>query len=139
MSTEILVNIGPQETRVALVDGGVVQEAYVQRASRQGVVGNIYKGRVNRVLPGMQAAFVEIGLARTAFLHVGDMVQSGSGENGESVVPPPVNQLLHEGQDVLVQVLKDPLGTKGARLTTLPSVPSRYLVCLLYTSPSPRD
>lgn len=130
MSTEILVNIGPQETRVALVDGGVVQEAYVQRASRQGVVGNIYKGRVNRVLPGMQAAFVEIGLARTAFLHVGDMVQSGSGENGESVVPPPVNQLLHEGQDVLVQVLKDPLGTKGARLTTLPSVPSRYLVLL---------
>ena len=130
MSTEILVNIGPQETRVALVDGGVVQEAYVQRASRQGVVGNIYKGRVNRVLPGMQAAFVEIGLARTAFLHVGDMVQSGGGENGESIAPPPVNQLLHEGQDVLVQVLKDPLGTKGARLTTLPSVPSRYLVLL---------
>lgn len=127
MSTEILVNIGAQETRVALVEGGAVQEVYVQRASRHGLTGNIYKGRVQRVLPGMQAAFVEVGLERTAFLHVADMLPP----QGESSPPPPqITQLLHEGQEVLVQILKDPLGTKGARLTTLLSVPSRYLVLL---------
>jgi ribonuclease G len=126
MSTEILVNIGAQETRVALVEGGAVQEVYVQRASRHGLTGNIYKGRVQRVLPGMQAAFVEIGLERTAFLHAADMTAAPV----ESA--PPINQLLQEGQEVLVQVLKDPLGTKGARLTTLLSVPSRYLVLLPY-------
>ncbi|SFF63824.1 RNAse G [Fontimonas thermophila] len=126
MSTEILVNIGPQETRVALVEGGAAQEIHVQRASRHGLTGNIYKGTVQRVLPGMQAAFVEIGLARTAFLHVADMVPLTP--NGE--IQPSITQLLHEGQQVLVQVLKDPLGTKGARLTTLLSIPSRYLVLL---------
>ena len=126
MSTEILVNIGPQETRVALVDGGVVQEAYVQRASRQGVVGNIYKGRVQRVLPGMQAAFIEIGLERTAFLHASDMWRGH--EEGEE--PPGIDSLLREGQEVIVQAIKDPLGSKGARLTTLISIPSRYLVLL---------
>lgn len=125
MSREILVNIGAQETRVALVDGGSLQEAHVQRASHQGYVGNIYKGRVQRVLPGMQAAFVEIGLERTAFLHAGDMRRCNGDES-----PPPIDQLLREGQDVLVQVLKDPLGSKGARLSTMISVPSRYLVLL---------
>jgi ribonuclease G len=129
MSTEILVNIGPQETRVALVEGGAAQEVYVQRASRHGLVGNIYKGVVQRVLPGMQAAFIDIGLERTAFLHVADMVCSPT--NGDSAPPQtPIQHLLQEGQDVLVQILKDPLGTKGARLTTLLSVPSRYLVLL---------
>ncbi len=129
MSTEILVNIGPQETRVALVEGGAVQEIHVQRAARHGLVGNIYKGRVQRVLPGMQAAFVEVGLERTAFLHVADMLPPLN-DSGEPLPQPPVTQLLSEGQDVLVQILKDPLGTKGARLTTLLSIPSRYLVLL---------
>src|SRR5581483_8543981 len=128
VSTEILVNIGTQETRVALVEGGAAQEIYVQRAARHGLVGNIYKGTVKRVLPGMQAAFVDIGLERTAFLHVADML------NGETHAEPlpPVERLLHEGQEVLVQILKDPLGSKGARLTTLLSIPSRYLVLMPY-------
>jgi ribonuclease G len=137
MSTEILVNISQNETRVALVEGGALQEVFIQRASRHGLVGNIYKGIVKRVLPGMQAAFVEIGLERTAFLHAADMLRSpGGGELAEQVVgqeapePPPIDKLLSEGQEVLVQVLKDPLGSKGARLTTLLSVPSRYLVLL---------
>ena len=137
MSTEILVNIGQNETRVALVEGGALQEAFIQRASRHGLVGNIYKGIVKRVLPGMQAAFVEVGLERTAFLHAADMLRpaNGAGEIAEVVSKdagdaPPIDQLLSEGQDVLVQVLKDPLGTKGARLTTLLSIPSRYLVLL---------
>jgi len=126
MSTEILVNIGPQETRVALVEGGSTQEIYVQRAQRHGLVGNIYKGTVVRVLPGMQAAFVDLGLDRTAFLHVADMI--GADQNGTPL--PPVERLLHEGKEVLVQILKDPMGTKGARLTTLLSIPSRYLVLM---------
>jgi ribonuclease G len=127
MSTEILVNIGPQETRVALVEGGATQEVHVQRASRHGLTGNIYKGVVQRVLPGMQAAFVEIGLERTAFLHVADMLPPAG--NGHAEVPP-ITQLLHDGQQVMVQIVKDPIGTKGARLTTLLSIPSRYLVLL---------
>lgn len=126
MSTEILVNIGTQETRVALVEGGAAQEIYVQRAARHGLVGNIYKGLVKRVLPGMQAAFIDIGLERTAFLHVADMLNAET----HNQPLPPVERLLQEGQEVLVQVLKDPLGTKGARLTTLLSIPSRYLVLM---------
>ena len=126
MSTEILVNIGPQETRVALVEGGATQEIYVQRAARHGLVGNIYKGVVVRVLPGMQAAFVELGLDRTAFLHVADMVAT----EGHAGPLPPVERLLTDGQEVLVQILKDPMGSKGARLTTLLSIPSRYLVLM---------
>ena len=126
MSTEILVNIGPQETRVALVEGGAAQEIYVQRAARHGLVGNIYKGAVKRVLPGMQAAFIDIGLERTAFLHVADMLNTLP----PCGTPPAVERLLCEGQEVLVQVVKDPLGTKGARLTTLLSIPSRYLVLM---------
>lgn len=128
MSIEILVNISQQETRVALVDGGATQEVYVQRASRHGLTGNIYKGVVQRVLPGMQAAFVEVGLERTAFLHVADMVPPRAA--GDDTPEPQITQLLHEGQQVLVQILKDPMGTKGARLSTLLSVPSRYLVLL---------
>jgi ribonuclease G len=128
MTTEILVNIGPQETRVALVEGGSAQEIHIQRAHRYGLVGNVYKGAVKRVLPGMQAAFIDIGLERTAFLHVNDMLRpEGSPPDAP---PPPVESLLHEGQHVLVQIVKDPLGSKGARLTTLISLPGRYLVML---------
>jgi len=126
MTAEILVNVSPDETRVALVEAGAAQEVIVQRASRHGLVGNIYKGRVERVLPGMQAAFVDVGLERTAFLHVADMVAAGA--PAASLVP--IDQRLHEGQQLLVQILKDPLGTKGARLTTMLSIPARYLVLL---------
>jgi ribonuclease G len=132
VSTEILVNIGARETRAALVEGGVVQEIYIQRASRHGLVSNVYKGLVKRVLPGMQAAFIDIGLERTAFLHASDMLCTPHLENGGASPKdaPPIDQLLHENQEVLVQIVKDPLGSKGARLTTLLSIPSRYLVLL---------
>ncbi|HEX7966513.1 MAG TPA: ribonuclease G [Gammaproteobacteria bacterium] len=130
MSEEILINVTPRETRVALMDGGVLQEIYVERTRRRGLVGNIYKGTVTRVLPGMQAAFIELGLARTAFLHAADIARPQVPEADPEVhaPPPDIRELLHEGQDVLVQVLKDPLGSKGARLTTRISIPSRYLV-----------
>ena len=134
MSCEILVNIGPQETRVALVEGGAAQEVHLQRASRHGLTGNVYKGVVQRVLPGMQAAFIEIGLERTAFLHVSDMLavaHNGNGHGHSHGTPPPaITQLLRDGQTVLVQIVKDPIGSKGARLTSLLSIPSRYLVLL---------
>ncbi len=127
-SEEILINVTPQETRVAIVDGGSLQEVWIERRRNRGIVGNIYKGRVNRVLPGMEAAFVDIGLERSGFLHVSDF-DLGQGDNPEQATPlPSINQLVHEGQSILVQVVKDPLGTKGARLTTSISVPSRYLV-----------
>ena len=126
MSREILVNVNALETRVALLDAGVLCELIVQRTDRQGLVGNIYLGRVNRVLPGMQAAFVEIGLERTAFLHVSDMITTPRSEEGATI--PPIQSLLHEGEQVLVQIVKDPLGSKGARLTTQISIPSRFLV-----------
>lgn len=137
MSSEILINLGAHETRVALVEGGSVQEVYVEREARHGVVGNIYKGRVERVLPGMQAAFIEIGLERTAFLHASDMLKPTlpglpDTVDDKALPTPPIDQLLREGQDVLVQVVKDPLGSKGARLTTVLSLASRYLVLLPY-------
>src|SRR5579859_7483664 len=127
MSEEILISVTPRETRVALMEGGVLQEIYIERTRRRGLVGNIYKGKVSRVLPGMQAAFVEAGLERTAFLHASDILHPSHG-NGDAPPPADIRQLLHEGQEVLVQVLKDPMGTKGARLTTRISIPSRYLV-----------
>jgi ribonuclease G len=133
VSEEILINVTPRETRVALVENGMLQEVYVERASRRGYVGNIYKGRVQRVMPGMQAAFVEVGLERAAFLHASDIVRTPSPdiEVPEGAAPtPPINELLHEGQEVIVQVVKDPIGSKGARLTTHLSLPSRYLVLL---------
>lgn len=132
MREEILVNITPQETRAVLVEGGVLQELYVERDNRRGIVGNIYKGRVSRVLPGMQAAFIEIGLERTAFLHASDIVALQNNEDhDDSLEPKPepqIGSVLREGGDVLVQVVKDPLGSKGARLTTHISLPSRYMV-----------
>jgi ribonuclease G len=129
ISEEILVNITPQETRVAIVENGALQEVCIERESNRGIVGNIYKGKVNRVLPGMEAAFVDIGLERSGFLHVSDVENSNEVENAESPrIRTPINELLREGQNILVQVVKDPIGSKGARLTTSLSVPSRYLV-----------
>jgi len=134
VSIEILVNVAPRETRAAILESGVVQELHIERASRRGLVSNLYKGRVSRVLPGMQAAFVEIGLERTAFLHAADIAQSASTDTLVNSAPaslPPVEdirRLVTCGDDILVQVIKDPIGTKGARLTTFIALPSRYLV-----------
>jgi len=130
INEEILINITPQETRVAIVENGVLQEVCIERQGNRGIVGNIYKGKVNRVLPGMDAAFVDIGLEKAGFLHVSD-IDTGDPETDEEEAATPrpgINGLLHEGQVLLVQVVKDPMGTKGARLTTSISVPSRYLV-----------
>lgn len=126
ISKEILVNITPQETRVAILENGMVHEIYIERRRSKGLVGNIYKGRVARVLPGMEAAFVEVGLERAAFLHVSDVAQARQNGNGGGTQH--ISQVLREGQELLVQVIKDPLGTKGARLTTNITIPSRYLV-----------
>jgi ribonuclease G len=129
ISEEILLNVTPQETRVAIVENGALQEVCIERQRSRGIVGNIYKGKVNRVLPGMEAAFVDIGLEKAGFLHVSD-IDIGNDGNGEAENGnrPLINELLREGQTLLVQVVKDPMGTKGARLTTSISVPSRYLV-----------
>ena len=131
MSEEILINVTPQETRIAVVENGVLQEIYIERTRRRGLVGNIYKGRVSRVLPGMQAAFVDIGLERTAFLHASDIInQPAEWSSSEERRVGQIAELVKEGQELTVQVLKDPLGTKGARLTTQLTVPSRYLVLM---------
>jgi len=127
MSEEILINVTPRETRVALVENGVLQEMFIERSRRRGLVGNIYRGRVCRVLPGMQAAFVDIGLDRAAFLHASD-VESRDNTEDRTAAESDISQLLHEGQEVSVQVIKDPMGTKGARLTTQITIPSRYMV-----------
>ncbi|MEP7328195.1 MAG: ribonuclease G [Betaproteobacteria bacterium] len=130
MTHEILINVTPQETRVAMLEQGVVQELHMERASARGLVGNIYLGRVVRVLPGMQSAFIEIGLERAAFLHIADIWehrQTGNGNGGEQK---PIERILHEGQSLMVQVIKDPIGTKGARLSTQVSLAGRLLVYL---------
>ena len=130
MSEEILINATPSETRVALVEGGMLQEVWLERDGRFGHIGSIFKGTVSRVLPGLQAAFVEIGLERTAFLHASDMTRNDpSLEQGEARVPL-IAELLRAGDQVIVQVIKDPMGSKGARLTTNISIPSRFLVLL---------
>ncbi len=126
MSEEILINVTPQETRVAVIENGVMHELHVERTSARGLVGNVYMGKVVRVLPGMQSAFVDIAGERAAFLHVADLW--GSRHNGSS--GPPIEQLLAEGQSLMVQVVKDPLGTKGARLSTQISIAGRFLVYL---------
>jgi ribonuclease G len=128
MSAEILINVAPYEVRAAVVEEGALQEILIERASHHGLLGNIYKGRVTRVLPGMQAAFLEIGLERTAFLHTSDIYLPRDAEGETPEVP--IRELLHEGEELVVQVVKDPLGTKGARLTTHITIPSRYLVLL---------
>jgi ribonuclease G len=129
MSHEILINVTPQETRVAMLEQGVVQELHVERQSARGLVGNIYLGRVARVLPGMQSAFVEIGLERAAFLHIADIWEHRQGGHGGTDTRP-IERILHEGQPLLVQVIKDPIGTKGARLSTQVSLAGRLLVYL---------
>ena len=126
MNNEILVNITPQETRVAILEQGVTQELHIERTSGRGIVGNIYNGRVSRVLPGMQSAFVDIGLDRAAFLHVADIWNS----NQDSNTTQPIEKLLHEGNSILVQVIKDAIGSKGARLSTQISLAGRLLVYL---------
>lgn len=131
MSEEILINVTPVETRVAVVENGMLQEVYIERSSRRGIVGNIYKGKVVRVLPGMEAAFVDIGLERAAFIHVSDIIRDNDSKDGkgeEEKQHQDIALLLREGQSLVVQVIKDPIGTKGARLTTQLSIASRYLV-----------
>ncbi len=126
MNEEILINVTPQETRVAVMQQGAVQELHVERSGSRGLVGNIYLGEVSRVLPGMQSAFIQIGLDRAAFLHVADIW--GHRQNHEEAKP--IERILHDGQKLLVQVIKDPIGTKGARLSTQVSIAGRLLVYL---------
>jgi len=126
VNEEILINVTPQETRVAMMKQGVVQELHVERSGSRGLVGNIYLGEVSRVLPGMQSAFIQIGLDRAAFLHVADIW--GHRQNHDESKP--IERILHDGQKLLVQVIKDPIGTKGARLSTQVSIAGRLLVYL---------
>jgi ribonuclease G len=152
MASELIINCNHQEVRVALMESGILTELYVERQAEKGVAGNIYKGRVLRVLPGMQAAFVDIGLNRSAFLYVTDAFVDYAGiesmligfqeeDNGLSVEAspeglgpwgyrPPIEELLQEGQDIVVQVSKEPIGSKGARLTCHISLPGRHLVLM---------
>jgi len=128
---DILINWTPQETRVAIVENGAVQELHLERTLERGLVGNVYLGKVARVLPGMQSAFVDIGLERAAFLHVADLfgARSEAGGNGAGA-PVPIEKQVFEGQTLTVQVIKDPIGTKGARLSTQISIAGRLLVFL---------
>ncbi len=131
MSTELLVNVTPSETRVALVEHGILQEVHLERQARRGLVGNIYKGKISRVLPGMQAAFVDIGMEKAAFLHASDIVphtECVDVREKEHFQVGNIAELVRQGQDIMVQVVKDPISTKGARLTTDITLPSRYLV-----------
>ncbi len=134
MQQDILINWSPQETRVAVVENGVVQELHLERTLERGLVGNVYLGRVARVLPGMQSAFVDIGLERAAFLHVADLWTSVAARHadGEGASAPPmaIEKQIFEGQALMVQVIKDPIGSKGARLSTQISIAGRMLVYL---------
>lgn len=134
MQQDILVNWSPQETRVAIIESGAVQELHVERTLERGLVGNVYLGKVARVLPGMQSAFIDIGLERAAFLHVADVWQrqaDGEAPTGRNGHPPvPIEKQVFEGQSLMVQVIKDPIGTKGARLSTQISIAGRLLVFL---------
>ena len=130
MSNELIINVTLGETRVARLENGSVAEFYVERVHEADIVGNIYKGKVVRVLPGMQAAFVDIGLSRTAFLHASDVMATDEMAEGmaEAASKISIQDLLKEGKEILVQVSKEPIGTKGARLTSFVSLPGRYLV-----------
>jgi len=130
---DILINWTPQETRVAVVENGAVQELHVERTLERGLVGNVYSGKVARVLPGMQSAFIDIGLERAAFLHVADLHLNGAppqarNHHAEAGVATPIERLLFEGQSLTVQVIKDPIGSKGARLSSQISIAGRMLV-----------
>ncbi|WP_394223386.1 ribonuclease G [Alteromonas gracilis] len=131
MSAELLINVTPSESRVALIENGILQEIHVERHTKRGLVGNIYRGKVSRVLPGMQAAFVDIGLEKAAFLHASDIVihnEIAEDVSASHIQKQDIRELVRDGQDIVVQVVKDPIGTKGARLTTDITIPSRYLV-----------
>jgi ribonuclease G len=131
MSAELLINVTPSESRVALIENGILQEIHIERHTKKGIVGNIYKGKVSRVLPGMQAAFVDIGLDKAAFLHASDIAihaELADEVNTSQLEIKDIRELVREGQHIVVQVVKDPIGTKGARLTTDITLPSRYLV-----------
>jgi ribonuclease G len=148
MASELVINVTAQETRIALIENGTIAELYIERTREKGIVGNIYKGRVVRVLPGMQAAFVDIGLEKAAFLYVADVFDGldeyesllddakkddRNGDDHDSAQPDykalhPIEELLQEGQELLVQVSKEPIGTKGARITAHISLPGRHLV-----------
>ena len=128
MRHEILLNFTPLETRVAVVEQGMLQEILIERATHRGLVGNVYLGQVIRVLPGMQACFVDIGLDRSAFLHTKDFPSSQETHERS------IQQLVTEGQSLLVQVIKDPVGSKGARLTAEVSLPARHLVLMPFAT-----
>jgi ribonuclease G len=133
MTEDILINITPQETRVALVVQGAVQELHIERTLTRGLAGNVYSGKVVRVLPGMQSAFIDIGLERAAFLHVADIWEARPARRQQwqaPAAPTPIEKLLFDGQVLTVQVIKDPIGTKGARLSTQISIAGRMLVYL---------
>jgi ribonuclease G len=135
MQQDILINWSPQETRVAVVENGAVQELHVERTLERGLVGNVYLGKVARVLPGMQSAFIDIGLERAAFLHVADVWHrqpdgEAPGFVRNSMPQVPIEKQVFEGQALMVQVIKDPIGTKGARLSTQISIAGRLLVFL---------
>jgi len=133
VSEEILINVTPQETRVAVVENGVLQEVHIERTRNRGIAGNVYKGKIRRILPGMQAAFVDIGLERAAFLQGSDIKHPYVSNEDVDHGGQPIRELLHDGQEIIVQVVKDPLGTKGARLTTQITLPARYLVYMPYS------
>lgn len=128
--TEILINSGLRETRVALLENSVLQEVYIERQSNQNMVGNLYKGKVERVLPGMDAAFINIGLEKNAFLHVKNIAKAVNREVKEGEEAPKILDYIRQGETILVQVLKEPMGNKGARLSTEIAIPSRYVVFL---------
>ncbi|MCK5139897.1 MAG: Rne/Rng family ribonuclease, partial [Thermodesulfovibrionia bacterium] len=136
MNSEIIINSNPEETRVALLEFDQLVELYIERKKDISLVGNIYKAKVIKVLPGMQSAFVNIGFVKATFLHVADVYSSVDysvfGEDIEETIPLnlPIEELLQEGQEVLVQVSKDPIGTKGARVTSYITIPGRYLVLM---------
>src|SRR5471032_2865392 len=129
MNEDILINVTPQETRVALILQGAVQELHIERTLTRGLAGNVYSGKVVRVLPGMQSAFIDIGLERAAFLHVADIWEARP-HDGQNAAPTPIEKILFDGQVLTVQVIKDPIGTKGARLSTQISIAGRMLVYL---------
>ncbi|MFN5810048.1 MAG: ribonuclease E/G, partial [Burkholderiales bacterium] len=134
MQHDILINWSPQETRVALVENGALQEMHIERSLERGLVGNIYSGKVARVLPGMQSAFIDIGMERSAFLHVADLFNPmhPKPQDNDQTHPPvvPIEKQVFEGQSLMVQVIKDPIGSKGARLSTQISIAGRLLVFL---------
>ncbi len=133
MAEEIVISVTPHESRVAVVDKGLLQEIFIERFHTRGTVGNIYQGKVVRILPGLQSAFVSIGQGKAAFMHITDLIDSHElvgDERDENFEYPPILDVLHDGKELLVQVSKEPIGTKGARITSHISLASRYLVYL---------